>query len=264
MASFDDGQTDAQGAAGRSPIDPHGGLLANTVKVLAGVYVMSILSWAVAATHLPLEVHVPIIAGALLAVIFVFVLLGLPQHRHARFGYANIVTAVRAGFTSLVGAVVLFSDSFGHAQIDTIVWATAAAAIFALSLDGVDGYLARRFRQQSALGARFDMEVDAFLILILSIAAAVLGKAETWVLLIGGMRYLFVAAQWVLPALRQPLPESFRRKLICVVQVGVLCAVMLPFIVPPLSSLLCALALGLLIYSFGVDTVILIVKRQRK
>ena len=40
----------------------------------------------------------------------------------------------------------------------------------ALALDGVDGQVARRTRTVSALGARFDMEVDAFLVLVLSVA----------------------------------------------------------------------------------------------
>ena len=41
----------------------------------------------------------------------------------------------------------------------------------ALALDGVDGQVARRTGTASELGARFDMEVDAFLILVLSVAA---------------------------------------------------------------------------------------------
>ena len=45
----------------------------------------------------------------------------------------------------------------------------AALAGFALALDGVDGHLARRFDQVSDFGARFDMEVDAALILVLCI-----------------------------------------------------------------------------------------------
>ena len=39
----------------------------------------------------------------------------------------------------------------------------------ALILDAVDGWLARRTRTATELGARFDMEVDAFLILALSV-----------------------------------------------------------------------------------------------
>ncbi|OJF96262.1 hypothetical protein AX760_16030 [Pararhizobium antarcticum] len=211
-----------------------------------------------------MEAHIPVIAGGVLAVIFAFVFLGLPHHRHPRFGYANLVTAMRAGLISLVGAVVLFSDAFGENQIDRMVWATAAAVAFALSLDGVDGYLARRYRQQSMFGARFDMELDAFLILILSIAATVLGKAGAWVLLIGMLRYVFVAAQWFLPWLRNALPASFRRKSICVVQVAALCAVMLPFLTQPFSGILCGVALCLLVYSFAVDILYLAAARGAK
>ena len=52
----------------------------------------------------------------------------------------------------------------------------------ALILDGVDGKVARRTGTSTALGARFDMEVDAFLILVLSVyvldVAGPLGAAD--------------------------------------------------------------------------------------
>jgi phosphatidylglycerophosphate synthase len=41
-----------------------------------------------------------------------------------------------------------------------------------LALDGLDGWLARRFGLASAYGARFDMEVDGFLILVLALLVA--------------------------------------------------------------------------------------------
>lgn len=262
MVSFDERRPGAHVTPGRQDRGHDGGLLANTIKMLAFVYVASVLLWGVAVANLPIEVHVPVIAGGVLAAIFVLVLLGLPQHRHPRFGYANIVTALRAGLISMVGATVLFSDAFRAEQIDHMIWATCAAVMFALSLDGVDGYLARRFRQASAFGARFDMELDAFLILILSVAATELGKAGSWVLLIGALRYLLIMAQWFLPWLREELPESFRRKLICVVQVVVLCCVILPFVTQPVSGILCALALCLLVYSFTVDTIHLLLRKE--
>ena len=97
------------------------------------------------------------------------------------------------------------------------------------------------------------MEVDALLILILSVAAAVLEKAGVWVMLIGLMRYAFVAAQMFLPRLRGGLFVSFRRKLVCVLQIAALCLVLMPFVEPPYSGGICAFALAMLIYSFGVD-----------
>ena len=67
----------------------------------------------------------------------------------------------------------------------------------ALVLDSVDGRVARRTASTTAVGARFDMEVDAFLILVLS--AYVVQSVGLWVLTIGAARYAFVAAGWLLP-----------------------------------------------------------------
>ena len=72
------------------------------------------------------------------------------------------------------------------------VAALVGLAVVALVLDGVDGWVARRTGTVSALGARFDMEVDAFLILVLSVYVA--GSVGPWVLAIGAARYAFWAA----------------------------------------------------------------------
>lgn len=228
-------------------------LLRNALKVLGVVYAVSLCLWGIATVKLPLEFHVPIAAAGFLIIIYGLVIYGLPAHRHEAFGYANLVTALRAGFVSLVAAIVLFSEGFAHPHADRLAWALCASVFFALALDGVDGYLARKFRQQSELGARFDMEVDALLILILSLAAFLLEKAGPWVLAIGSMRYGFVAAQWFFPALRRDLDESMRRKVICVVQVAALSTVMIPIIGKPQSSWICITALILLGYSFAAD-----------
>ncbi len=89
-------------------------------------------------------------------------------------------------------------------------------ASVALVLDAVDGQVARRTGTVTALGARFDMEVDAFLILVLSVFVAT--TAGAWVLAIGAMRYGFVVAGWLLPWLRSPLPVSTARKAVAAAQ----------------------------------------------
>lgn len=239
-----------------------GTLLASSLKALFCAYGLSLLVWCVATLHLPIELHVPILAALILAVMFGFVLYGLPSHHHPRFGYANLVTAIRAGLVSLIAATILSSSAFTEHKTNLIVWSIFGATVLALSLDGVDGYLARRFRQQSRLGARFDMEVDAFLILMLSVGCAVLGKAGAWIILIGLMRYGFILAQGLLPALRRELYPSLRRKIICVVQVAVLCFVILPGIETPVSDFLSGISLALLIYSFAVDTLWLLTRKD--
>ncbi|BFO17282.1 hypothetical protein SHKM778_36700 [Streptomyces sp. KM77-8] len=121
----------------------------------------------------------------------------------------------------------------------------------ALILDGVDGKVARRTGTSTPLGARFDMEVDAFLILVLSVYVSM--AMGPWVLLIGGMRYVFVAAARVWPWLTAPLPPSTARKTVAALQ-GVLLLVAGAALLPHMVNVgVAALALGLLLWSFGRD-----------
>ncbi|MEU9113223.1 CDP-alcohol phosphatidyltransferase family protein [Streptomyces sp. NPDC048483] len=162
------------------------------------------------------------------------------------FGPANRVTLAR---TILVGGVTaLVADSFAHrAPVAVLV----ALATVALILDAVDGHVARRTGTATTLGARFDMEVDAFLILVLSIYVAM--PLGAWVLAIGLMRYAFVAASWALPWLRGALPPSMARKAVAALQ-GIVLVVAGAGIVPGVWAFVAvAGALALLMWSFGRD-----------
>ncbi len=72
--------------------------------------------------------------------------------------------------------------------------------------------------QQSAFGARFDMETDAALILILSVLVWQHDKAGAWVIACGLMRYAFVAAGWVMPWMAGPLRSTLRGKSVAIGQ----------------------------------------------
>jgi phosphatidylglycerophosphate synthase len=82
--------------------------------------------------------------------------------------------------------------------------------VAALVLDAVDGAVARRTGTASPFGARFDGEVDAAFILIMSAAAA--RQYGPWILAEGLMRYVFGAAGWALPWMRRRLPDRPWRK----------------------------------------------------
>ncbi|RJF87604.1 CDP-alcohol phosphatidyltransferase family protein [Oleomonas cavernae] len=164
-----------------------------------------------------------------------------------RFGLANAVTLVR-------GAMVAVLAGFVVADAPALAWVAVALASIALALDGVDGWIARRQGMATAFGARFDMEIDALLIVVLAVLAALSGKAGPWILLAGLLRYLFVLAGLAVPALNAPLPPSFRRKLVCVVQILALIVILPPLLAPPVTSAIAAGALALLVYSFTVDT----------
>jgi len=177
------------------------------------------------------------------------ILAGLAAHApHRRFGAANSVTLSRIVLICLLAALM------GTAAPDEdCLWLIAALAILSLALDGVDGWAARRSGLASRFGARFDMEADAFFVLVLSVLAWQWGKVGIWVLLIGAMRYLYVLAGAAWPWLRGAVPDSFARKTVCVIQILALIACLLPSMPPRLAAPLAAGALALLLWSFGRD-----------
>ena len=63
-----------------------------------------------------------------------------------------------------------------HEPMSVGQWYVVAICIGILALDGVDGWLARRFGTETAFGGRFDMEVDAGVIAVLSVLAWVSGR----------------------------------------------------------------------------------------
>jgi len=101
---------------------------------------------------------------------------------------------------------------------------------------------------------RFDMETDAALILVLAILVWQFGKAGPWVLLSGLLRYAFVAAGWLWAWMDGPLASTRRGKIICVVQIAALVVAIAPTMAPPASSVVAAVGLLALSYSFLVDT----------
>jgi phosphatidylglycerophosphate synthase len=171
-------------------------------------------------------------------------------HPYPSFGAANVVTLVRAGMLAFLAALIAVPDL--REVKPALVFAAAASILF---LDGIDGWLARRRGTVSRFGARFDMEVDALLIMVLAIFAWLEDKAGAWVLMLGLMRYVFVLAGYAFPKLASDLPPSLRRKAICVVQIVVLTLLALPTLDTPWSSLLALGALALLSWSFLVDTI---------
>jgi len=168
----------------------------------------------------------------------------LTRHGVARLAPADRVTLTRAVLAG--GVTALAADSFtGPISISAL----AALAAVALALDGVDGWVARRTRTASERGARFDLEVDAFLILVLS--GFVAGSVGPWVLLIGLARYALVAAGWLLPWLREPAPPRRWCKVVAAIQ-GVVLTVVAAGVAPDgLGVAAVAVALAMLAESFG-------------
>jgi len=158
---------------------------------------------------------------------------------------ANQVTLARAGLAVAVAALTV--DSFREPV--PVAFLVTLAAI-ALVLDGIDGWVARR-TGTTTFGARFDAEVDAFLILVLS--SYVARSAGVWVLAIGLARYAFLVAGGPLPWLRGSLPPRYWRKVVAATE-GVVLTVAAARLFP-MTVTRVALAGGLVLIaeSFGRD-----------
>ncbi|HKE66262.1 MAG TPA: CDP-alcohol phosphatidyltransferase family protein, partial [Micromonosporaceae bacterium] len=161
---------------------------------------------------------------------------------------ADWITLVRALLTAGVAALV--ADSFVRpAHVTTLI----VIAGIAIALDAVDGQVARRTGTATALGARFDGEVDAFLILVLSVAVS--RDLGGWVIAIGAMRYAFLVAAWLVPWMAAPLPPRYWGKVVAAVQAIVLTVVASGALPRLLSIVAVGLALVLLVESFGHNVV---------
>jgi phosphatidylglycerophosphate synthase len=171
---------------------------------------------------------------------------GLQAAGMRALGPANRVTLARASLVAGVTALVVTS-------IERPVPTGVLVALIgvALALDGVDGRVARRTGSMSALGARFDMEIDAFLILVLSVFVG--GMFGWWTVAIGVFRYVFVVASRAVPWLAVPLVPRFSRKVVAAVQ-GIVLVMATAQVLPGAVTYVALLAaLASLTWSFGRD-----------
>ncbi|HEX6458395.1 MAG TPA: hypothetical protein VF032_05705 [Thermoleophilaceae bacterium] len=171
---------------------------------------------------------------------------GMAYFGSERLAPADWITLTRG--TLAVGVAALVAHSFGGPIPATLLVSLAGAA---LALDALDGWVARR-TQTGALGAQFDGEVDAFLILVLSVYVA-RSTGAVWVLAIGAARYVFLAAGWPLPWMRASLPPRYWRKFVAATQGIVLTTVAADVLPAPVNYAALGGALILLAESFGHD-----------
>lgn len=176
----------------------------------------------------------------------------------APFGTANTITLGRAGMIMIVAGFAVDTMAYGPAAW----WIAAGVAACAFLLDGVDGWAARRSGRCTGFGARFDMEIDATFALVVAAVLWQSGKVGPWIMAIGALRYVFILAGGLYPAMLRPLPPSNRRRAVCAFQGGALCIALAPFVNPAGAAGLAGAALLATAASFAIDTVWLVRRRN--
>jgi phosphatidylglycerophosphate synthase len=156
-------------------------------------------------------------------------------------GYANWITLFRLAVILSLG---FCWPMFSYVQLFIPI-------VIVATLDGFDGYLARKYEQSSDFGAYLDMESDTFYVCLLSFAYYLDGKLGFWILGIGLMRYLYVGLIYLF---RLEGKKEKSTRFAKTIAVALFIALMFPLLFPywlyfPVV-LLCSLAI---VYSFGVS-----------
>jgi CDP-diacylglycerol---glycerol-3-phosphate 3-phosphatidyltransferase len=100
---------------------------------------------------------------------------------------ANIITIIRIIMVPFV-LVILLTEMQNKEIIALAIFVTASIT------DAIDGYIARRFNQVSALGKFLDPLADKFLVSAALIALVYLQEVETWAAAIIIFREIFISA----------------------------------------------------------------------
>ena len=100
-------------------------------------------------------------------------------------GYANHLTLLRL----VLLFIAVYQD---QSEIIFII------LLISIVLDAFDGWLARKFKTISGFGSFFDIETDAFFMLILCMSLYQLNIVDKWIIHGGLIRYYYVLIKWIL------------------------------------------------------------------
>jgi len=164
----------------------------------------------------------------------------------ASFGVANSITLGRLSL--LILATLIYQ------HIDPIIY--GCAVLMVVIADGFDGYYARKLKEESAFGAAFDMETDAFLAAVVTSVICINMEVGPWLLGAGFLRYLFVFLIRLMRLHKVNPPEMPGARLLAVL---FFISLILPFIFP-LEYAKWGLVVGVILvyFSFGRELVLIV------
>lgn len=152
-------------------------------------------------------------------------------------GPANWVTALRF---IIVSWVMLFFSVIPHTLIVSLL-------TIAVLMDVFDGFIARRTNSQSAFGALFDMEVDAFYVLAMGLYFWFTTDFGWWLLIPGAIRYVYEIIRIIF------VDDSFvpRRQALAVFLAGFNFVLLLVALILPSDMAMLVLVISMLVVCFS-------------
>ena len=159
----------------------------------------------------------------------------------------NLTTNYRLIINSFILVIVV---NLLHYDLNLLL----TLCLISLFLDGIDGLISRYLNQSTKFGEIFDQEVDNLLILILSFSLVYNYNYNLLIFIVPFYRYIFLILMRYNYIGKQKLPESFFRKMTCVL---VIIALLLCnyFYTNNLIINLYYISILLITYSFSKDIV---------
>ncbi len=153
------------------------------------------------------------------ALMFIFFFWNIPHffRNKNRFGFANSITMVRI---ILILLTCYYKNALGTLSL-------FIGFSLAVLLDGLDGLIARKFRETSEVGEKFDMEVDSFLVLTLSWIHFEEDRLSGFILIPGAFKYINEILFFWIPNSGQ---EFLSKKIRSTIAVLFFISLLLPFI----------------------------------
>jgi phosphatidylglycerophosphate synthase len=199
----------------------------------------AVVSLGACAVTLALHAAWPfVVVGALSFALLLYVARGAHTPSGA-FGWGNALTTLR----------FVLASSVGLAPPAVPTWALGVTTLVIFALDGLDGAVAKRRGENSEFGAYFDMEVDAYFVLLAGLALFLRARYGAWILSVGLLRYVYVLSIALVPARRGDKPRySFGRHAFTALMLGLVLGMVLG---APFGTIATALGCGLVTASFA-------------
>ena len=188
-------------------------------------------SWALA---MYFKFELAIFFGAVLS----FVMLFLKTTKWL-FTWANAITTVRF---VLIAIAIGLADNLSYEQLFVMLG-------IAVLLDVADGFLARKLKESSALGLHYDMEVDAFFVLIMGVYFFISRDVPFWILVPGLLRYLYTTMMALWP--KQSFSESKQKYASTIAGVFFVILLLAIIMAGPIQLIMLAIGSALIMLSFG-------------
>lgn len=171
--------------------------------------------------------------------------------RTVTLGLADYLTLVRGLFICVLGGFLSSPQPGGW-----LAWIPGLLYLTVVSIDGVDGFLARRLGQASAFGEILDREFDGLGTAIATLLAYQYGKVPVFYLPVAGFYYAFQIGLWLYRKMGRPvsvLQKSNYRKILGGLNSVFLSVALWPVLGPPASFIAATILMVFIITSFIKD-----------